>query len=133
MINTNSTVFKFASCAACTVMAVLATLLVSNKYYRNGFFNFAKTQIQAPVSQDGNTNANQTKTDNQKPATPVETAASILAKVRGMKSDANRVSARAAAKAKKDAGQTLSKEEEFLLKVLTEDGKVVANADSIEL
>lgn len=68
MINTNSTVFKFASCAACTVMAVLATLLVSNKVYRGGFTHF-KTPVSqnANVSQDGNTNADQAKAGSQKP------------------------------------------------------------------
>lgn len=76
MIDTNSTVFKFASCAACTVMAVLATLLVSNKYYRNGFFNFAKTPVSqnANVSQNGNTSADQTRAGDKKsaPAAPKE-------------------------------------------------------------
>ena len=49
MINTNGIVFKVVSCIASAFVAVGATLLVSNKVYRNGFFDFKKPAVVTKV------------------------------------------------------------------------------------
>ena len=47
MINTNSTVFKVASCVASAFVAVAVTILTTNKLRNGGIFNF-----KTPVSTD---------------------------------------------------------------------------------
>ena len=50
MINTNSIVFKVVSCVASALVAVGATVLVSNKVYRDGFFTFKTPAVTVDVA-----------------------------------------------------------------------------------
>ena len=51
MINTNSIVFKIVTHVASALVAVGATVLVTNKVYRDGFFTFKTPAVTVDVAE----------------------------------------------------------------------------------